>query len=168
MEMVLYLCILVGAVLVPAIFAVWSAELIHAAIAMLVLSLGVTVLLFHLGAPLAGVFELLVCAGLISVLFILVLSLTPPVTIEAKAEGRKKHYRKYSGLPIVIMALAVLLWCTRAHWMAMVPIVNAQETKSVGEILWGARGLDLVGQITILLVGVYGVVVLFRRGRINE
>ena len=166
--MELHLLFLIGALLVPAIIAVSAAELLHSAIALLIGSVGLTLLLFHLGAPLAGVFELSVCAGLISVMFILAISFTRPLTGEAQTARKKDHYQKFIGLPFLVLVIAMLLWFSRGQWSALFPIGKTQETTAVGQILWNTRGLDLIGQITILLVGVYGVVVLFRRGKMNE
>ena len=166
--MELHLLILIGALLVPAIIAVSAAELLHSAIALLIGSVGLTLLLFHLGAPLAGVFELSVCAGLISVMFIMSISFTRLLTGAAQTARKNVHYRKYLSLPILVMVMAAILWLTRGQWSALFPIGKIQETTAMGQILWNTRGLDLIGQITILLVGVYGVVVLFRRGKMNE
>ena len=166
--MALHLLILIGAVLIPAILAACAAELIRSAIAVLVFSIGLTVLLFQLNAPLAGVFELLVCAGLISVLFILTISLTRPLTAKAESAYKHTHYRRYLALPILMAVMAIILWFSHESWIGHLPVVKSQETASVGEVLWQTRGLDLIGQITVLLVGVYGVVVLFKRGKMNE
>lgn len=63
-------------VLVGAIVAVLAESLIRAAVALGVGSAALATLLFLLNAPYAGGFELSVGAGLISVLFIIAISLT--------------------------------------------------------------------------------------------
>ncbi|NLE99617.1 MAG: DUF4040 domain-containing protein [Anaerolineales bacterium] len=63
-------------VLLGALIAVLSKNLLRAAIALGVGSAALAILFFMLAAPYAGAFELSVGAGLISVLFIIVISLT--------------------------------------------------------------------------------------------
>ncbi len=166
--MELHVLILIFLFIVPAVLAALSKDILRSAIALLVCSLGLTLILFNLDAPLAGVFELSVCAGLISVLFINTISLTRPVTGAELAAKIKAHYKRFLWLPIIIVILALILWFNQEHIFGPLMINTVREDNTVGEILWGLRGLDLVGQIIILLVGVYGVVVLFKRGKKND
>ncbi len=166
--MELHLFFLIAVLLIPAILAVMTAELINAVIALLVSSVGLTLLMFNLGANIAGIFELSVGAGLITVLFILSISMTRVLSREANMELKKQHYYKFIYLPVLILILAIILYFNRAQWFGSILVQNARENTSVGEVLWRTRGLDLIGQISILLVGVFGVVVLFKRGKMNE
>lgn len=59
---------------VCAILAVHLRDLLRAAVSLAVLSVILAGLFFKLGAPYAGAFELSVCAGLITVLFISAIS----------------------------------------------------------------------------------------------
>lgn len=160
--------ILVAGLLVAAIWAALSANLLRSAIALLFASVGLTLIFFTLRASLAAVFELSVCAGLITVLFVLTISLIQPRSETETTERCRKHYRKFYPLPVLGALVAALLWLTRAGWLGFFPVAPSVEAGDVGRILWLSRGLDLIGQITILLVGVYGVVVLFKRGKMNE
>lgn len=166
--MELHIFILIFLFLIPAVLAALSRHLLRSVIALLVCSVGLTLLLFNLNAPLAGVFELSVCAGLISVLFINIISLTRPVTGEEELSKIKNHYQRFLALPAVIIILGIILWTNQDSLFGNLVIQKTAENASVGETLWGMRGLDLIGQVVILLVGVYGIVVLFRRGKSNE
>ena len=166
--MELHILILVLLFIIPAVLAAVSKDLLRSAIALLVCSLGLTILLFSLNAPLAGVFELSVCAGLISVLFINAISLTHPLSGEEHLLKAKDHYRRFLGLPLIVVAIAIMLWLNQERLFGALVLRKTGETATVGEILWGMRGLDLIGQIIILLVGVYGIVVLFKRGNSND
>jgi NADH-quinone oxidoreductase subunit J len=168
MVMELHILLLVFLFLIPAVLAAISKDLLRSAISLLFCSLGLTLLLFNLNAPLAGVFELSVCAGLISVLFINAISLTRPVT-EAEAISKvKDHYQRFLGLPLLILILGFVLWFNQNALLGTLTIQRTVDNATVGEILWGMRGLDLIGQVIILLVGVYGIVVLFKRGMSND
>jgi NADH-quinone oxidoreductase subunit J len=71
--------LLAAGVLAGATVAVLSENLIRAAIAMAAGGVSLAMLFFLLDAPYAGGFELSVGAGLISVLFILAISLTESI-----------------------------------------------------------------------------------------
>lgn len=73
-------------VLVGAATAVWLRSLIRAAVALGIGSAALAMLFFMLGAPYAGGFELSVGAGLISVLFIVAISLTESMGEKASDE----------------------------------------------------------------------------------
>ena len=63
--------------IISAVFAVrLTREILFSAIALGVLSIILAIICFKLDSPYAGVFELSVCAGLITVLFVVVISLT--------------------------------------------------------------------------------------------
>jgi NADH-quinone oxidoreductase subunit J len=168
MVMELHISILVFLFIIPAILAAVCRDLLRSVIALLFCSLGLTLLLFNLNAPLAGVFELSVGAGLISVLFINAISLTRPLSAEENITRRKDHYRRFLGLPFIIIIIAALLWFNQQQIFGKLIFQKTAENATIGQILWGFRGLDLIGQIVILLVGVYGIVVLFKRGRSND
>ena len=165
--MELHVLILVFLFIVPAVLAAVAKDLLRAAIALLFCSLGLTLLLFNLNAPLAGVFELSLCAGLISVLFINAISLARPLSGEELLAKTKNHYQRFLWLPLVIVVIAIVLWFNRGQLFGALVINKIAESTTVGEILWGMRGLDLLGQVIVLLVGVYGIVVLFKRGKSN-
>jgi NADH-quinone oxidoreductase subunit J len=76
--------LLAATVLAGATLAILSENLIRAAIAMAVGGVSLAMLFFMLDAPYAAGFELSVGAGLISVLFILAISLTESI-------GREKE-----------------------------------------------------------------------------
>jgi NADH-quinone oxidoreductase subunit J len=71
--------VLAVAMLAWAVVAVLSETMIRAAVALGLGSVSLAVLFFVLGAPHAGSFELSVGAGLISILFILAISLTESI-----------------------------------------------------------------------------------------
>jgi NADH-quinone oxidoreductase subunit J len=164
----LHVLLLVFLFIIPAILAAVSKDLLRSVIALLFCSLGLTLLLFNLNAPLAGVFELSVCAGLISVLFINVISLTEPLSGKEEIAEVKNHYQRFLWLPLVIIIIGIILWINREPLFSALLVQKTTDNATVGEILWGTRGLDLIGQVIVLLVGVYGVVVLFKRGISND
>lgn len=165
--MELHLLILFGLLVVPAIIAAFAMDLLRAAIALLVCSLGLALTMFNLEAPLAGSFELSVGAGLITVLFVNAISLTRLITEEERLERTKDHYQRFTLLPILVVLIGLIMFRYQDLWASGLNFTKYAETQTVGEILWKSRGLDLIGQIIVLFVGVYGVAILFRRGKPN-
>ncbi len=87
MQMIGY-CLLALTVVSGAILAVFSKNLIRAAAALGVGSAALSMLFFLLGAPYAGGFELSVGAGLISILFIIAISLTESMGRSHREPGK--------------------------------------------------------------------------------
>ena len=154
--------LLLALMLAAAIWTILTADLLRSAIGLAVTSVILTLLLFRMALPLAGVFELSVCAGLITVVFISTISLTKPAT---DAEAREKHasrWKRFVFLPFVLVAAGWLLCFKTLHLepVASAALANAE----VRDIIWSARRFDLVGQILVILAGVFGVVVLLKAG----
>jgi NADH-quinone oxidoreductase subunit J len=154
-----------GAVLaLLAATALWTIQtsILRAAIGLALTSALVSVVVFQMGAPLAAVFELSVCAGLITVVFAATVSLTRPLDEAAKARCSVRRKRRFSPLFFVVAAIGALLWASGYALEVAAPAAAADAAVSSRELLWATRRLDLVGQLVILFVGVFGVVVLFK------
>jgi NADH-quinone oxidoreductase subunit J len=137
--------------------------LIRAAIALALTSALLSIIMFQLGAALAAVFELSVCAGLISVIFVSVISLTTRQSFNEYVARRKNRFRRFWPLPVVILIAGIVLCLLKTPVNIVLPPPPA--VSDVRIILWDLRRLDLLGQIMILLAGVYGVLVLFKGGK---
>lgn len=151
--------------LLAGIWTVMTLDLLKSAIGLAVTSAVLSLLLFLMDAPLAGVFELSVCAGLITVVFISAISLTKPLAgAEARARDRSR-VKRFIFLPILLMIVGGILfaWSLYAlHPHLDLPPPSASLATDVRQVLWNVRRLDLVGQILIILAGVFGVVILFK------
>lgn len=71
-----------GLVLLLAVLAVHMRDLLKGALALALMSAVLAAMFYHFGAPWAAMFELSVCAGFITVLFVAVIALT---------EGREQN-----------------------------------------------------------------------------
>jgi NADH-quinone oxidoreductase subunit J len=145
-----------------ALVALWTVQttILRAAIGLAATSVVVTLLLFQMGAPLAAVFELSVCAGLITVVFASTISMTRPLDDAAAAKCKTRRARRFHPAFFAVALVGVALWASGYALEVTAPAAAAGG--DAREVLWGLRRLDLVGQIVTLFVGVFAVVVLFK------
>lgn len=141
-------------------WTVMTRSLLRAAIGLALTSVILTIIMFKLNSPLAAVFELSVCAGLISVLFVSTISLTHPLSKQDKLKHMRDRLARFWFLPLILIALAVVFGL--AHLKPFMKLPEPEAIKDVRFMLWNQRRIDMLGQIAILLTGVFGVVILFK------
>jgi len=142
---------------------VMTTSLLQAAIGLAVTSALLTVVMFKLNAPLAALFELSVCAGLIPVIFITVISLTKPLSNEEmKTESREKMTR-FWPLPIVFILAGIIAAYLKIRISLKLPMHG--PSLDVRQVLWSVRQIDLIGQLAVLLAGAFAILVLFKEMR---
>ena len=163
MDETIIIILLIGLV-VSAVICVFIRNLLKASIMMAVISAVLAILMFLLGAPLAAVFELSVCSGLITVIFISAISMTRVRSKEEEAQRVKNRRRRFFLLPVLLIVLTTgLLFFLWPHLAALIP--NAAESTSAvteADVFWIERPADLVGQIIIVLAGVFGILIFFK------
>lgn len=163
--MTLILTLLI-ALVASALWAILTRSLLMSAIGLAIVSIILTALLFVLDAPLAAVFELSVCAGLITVIFVSTISLTKPVTRDELKQQTKNRIKRYWYLPVIVVALFILLGY---NIVAPAPkFFGPYAELDVKNVIWKLRQTDMLGQIILILTGVFGVVVLFKEGFNND
>ena len=145
---------------IAALWTVMTRSLLRSAIGLALTSVILTVMMFRLNSALAAVFELSVCTGLISVLFISTITLTHPLTKQEMVEFIKDRMKRFWYLPVVIVAAGIVLSVAKVKINLVLPA--AETETNVRFVLWNLRQLDLIGQIIILLTGVFGIVILFK------
>ncbi|MDR0843214.1 MAG: NADH-quinone oxidoreductase subunit J [Acidobacteriota bacterium] len=146
-----------------ALWAVMATDLLRSTIALALTSVFLSIAIYMMGSPLAAVFELSVCAGLITVVFISAVSMVKPegnTRKEDLAIRRHKRLKKYIPLPILLVVAGILLWLNPVS----LPITLDADVfpLTVSEVMWDARRVDMIGQALMILVGVFGIVVLFK------
>ncbi|NVN93063.1 MAG: hypothetical protein HXX11_21050 [Desulfuromonadales bacterium] len=153
-HLLLFLLMLTG------LYAVLSTSLIKAAIGLAAVSAILTMLMFTMNSPLAAVFELSVCAGLITVVFVSVISLTKPSAPGEQSDTEPHHYLKYA--PLLVIG-ALLCWAMQ-YFLGDAPLstISVSAGPDVRIALWTLRRTDIFAQLAVLFVGVYGVIVLFK------
>jgi len=147
-----------------AVWTVMTSRLLHSAIGLAVTSIVLSLLMYQLGSPLAAVFELSVCAGLISAIFICAISLTKRIATEDIASRRKERLHRFWVLPLILIVAGIAL-ISMPYGLSSIcpePLANANDVR---DVIWNTRHLDLIGQIAVLLAGAFGVVALFKESK---
>jgi len=155
--------ILLVAMTLAAVWSVMGRSLLKATIGLAVTSAILSIIIFRLGSPLAAVFELSVCTGLITVVFVSTISLTKPLTHKDIIEMSKKRNRRFIYLPVILGLVAFAL--IRAGIPKGLIMSTGETVGNVTEVLWNMRQLDMFGQIILIIAGALGVVVLFAEGK---
>lgn len=140
--------------------AVMAGDLLIGAIMLALVSVGTSLILFDFLAPWAAVFELSVCAGLITVLFVGAVSLVRG-SADADARGRMK----FLVFPLAAAAAAITLWFTLPPFFDALAsgAGHVYGNHPVGITLWNIRRADLLGQVAMLAAGVFVIKSIFPR-----
>lgn len=159
--------VLLVAMMIAALWTVMGRSLLKATIGLSVTSAIITILMFRMDSPLAAVFELSVCAGLMTVIFVSTISLTKPLTHKEIVELSKERHKRFGYLPLILIVTSIGLTLIRIRNNISAP--PALETGvSVQQVMWNMRPLDMFGQIIIIIIGALGVVILFEERRKDE
>ena len=145
---------------IAALWTVMGRSLLKAAIGLAVTSALISVIIFRLNSPLASVFELSVCAGLITAVFVSTISMTKPLTHKEILQVSKDRLKRYCYLPIILVIAGVAFMLIPVK-QDFTPVPFGQSQLDVRTLLWDYRRLDLLGQVIILIAGALGVVILF-------
>lgn len=134
-------------------------NMLYAGMALALASVSLTLLLFEMSAPWAAVFELSVCAGLITVLFI------SAVSFVRRSEYFLKEDRlRFYALPVFTAMFGLAFWLfAEPLAKALVPALPPRVELGVGDLLWNVRWFDIVGQICMFLAGVLMIRTFFSR-----
>ncbi len=137
---------------IVAITAVMARKMLISAIMLAVASIALSLLMFKFSAPWAALFELSVCAGLITVLFISAVSL-----VKKEDMALKESRAKFTILPLISGAVFIFMAIFLMPYFESLSgfTRNPEIQPKVGEIIWKFRSADLLGQITILAAAVF-------------
>jgi NADH-quinone oxidoreductase subunit J len=155
--------ILLIALVAAALWTVMARSLLRSALGLALSSAILSMIMFKLGSPVAAVFELSVCAGLISALFFCIITITEPLTPEKMREEAGARFGRFRYLPPIVLAVWFVL--RLISFKIDIKLALPEAITDLRQVLWAHRQLDLIGQILILLCGVYGIVILLKEMR---
>jgi NADH-quinone oxidoreductase subunit J len=149
--------ILLGLLVLASIGCCIFKDLLYVAISLATVSAILALVLFLFHANTAGVFELSVCAGLITVLFVSTVSLTKDS--DRKVESRSAGYFVVLFVLIFIgMDFYIMKWLSQS----LLPATAPQSAGTFQKIFWEVRSADVLGQLALIMAGVFGILALFR------
>lgn len=143
-----------------ALWTVMTSLLLRAALGLALTSVLLAIIMFQMESPLAGAFELSVCAGLISVIFISVITLTHRLPRKEYLARRANRMTRFWFLPLILLVVGLGLYFRPLS--ETLNVIKVAPGLDVRAVLWDERKVDLFGQILAILAGVYGVVILFK------
>lgn len=152
--------ILLSSLVLMALWTVMTIRLIHSIVGLALTSAVLSLVMYRLDSPLAAVFELSVCSGLISVIFFTTVSFTQRISKERLVVRRKERMVKFWYLPLIVIAAGFLL--SRYLKIPRIELPAPAKELDVQKVMWTMRHLDLLGQVIVLLAGVFGVIVFFK------
>jgi NADH-quinone oxidoreductase subunit J len=139
-----------GGVVLFAALAVLLRDMLQSILSLTIASVSLAAYFYLLGAPYAAVFEAIVAAGLITVLFLFMVSLTDTSVVE-RLEGRKATLVGVLGLAFV--AVVGFLW---ASYFGELGVAAQSNFGDFGEALWTGRSIDVLAVTILIFVGVIG------------
>ena len=134
---------------------------IKSAISLAAVSIFLSIILFILNCPFAALFELSVCSGLITVVFISTVSMT---TKDLESKATAAYRKRFTALPFILLftgiALIAIIVLTNFDISPVSDIPIAEH--SFKDVFWNTRQADILGQIIVVLAGAFAIVALFK------
>jgi NADH-quinone oxidoreductase subunit J len=164
-----FLIILCLALMVCAAAAVMMLRsLIKATICLAVASVFLATVLFLLGAYWAALFELSVCAGLITAVFVSAISFA--AASRRDTENAREHLSRFKLLPylMVISGLALLALLLLSGFSVNGNLPAPTAFAQFRQVFWNTRQTDILAQIALILAGSFAVIVLFKERDVSE
>jgi NADH-quinone oxidoreductase subunit J len=146
-----------------ALWSVMTSLLLRSAIGLALTSVILSLIMFQFQASYAAAFELSVCAGLIPVIFISVISLAHRLPYPEYVKRREDRVYRFWYLPIILLLVGIAVYYIRQPLGLHLPW--KEVIADVRQVLWDHKRLDLFGQVLALLAGAYGILILFKRSR---
>ena len=136
---------------------------LKAAISLALTSVFLSIILFMMGTPWAGLFELSVCAGLVTVIFISTISMT---TQDRDSETKTSEYHsRFAMLPFILIFTGIaLVAVVLLNGFDIQPVTTdvTAAASNFKEVFWNTRQADILGQVIIILAGAFAVAILFK------
>ena len=159
-ETILLICL--AFIVIAAIACAMFRSMLKCAVSLAVVSALLPCVLYLMGATWAALFELSVCAGLVTVVFASAISLTS--TSRHQPANEEQHRKREAGLPYILIATGMMLMVViAATGFHIEPQANAALVGlSFKDVLWNMRQADVLGQIIVILAGAFAVAILFK------
>lgn len=156
-RIIIYCCL--AAMLVFGLLSVMKRSIIKNALCLALVSACLSLIMYDFGAVHAAVFELSVCSGLITVIFISGISLSNAAKDSAQKEIEDS--RRMRALPVVLIAAGAVFMVAAVAVKFSIP-VSERLNLDFSQVFWNERNIDIWGQIIVMLTGGTAITVLFK------
>ena len=168
MDINVLLIICLAAMLLFVIYAVMADSTFKSAVGLACASVALGILMYFLDSPWAALFEISVCSGFVTVIFVSAVAMTSQTKEEQdKIYDQKEAVRWLPLLMIVILVLLVLLFGFSGFDIGSFT-ASPQTEDDFGTVLWTQHKDLLFGLLLVLLAGAFAVVVLFKDNAVSD
>jgi NADH-quinone oxidoreductase subunit J len=137
-------------------------SLLKSTICLAITSVLLSIVLFLLSAYWAALFELSVCAGLITAVFVSTVSFS---TVSRRDKAHAEDHRvRFKPLPyfMISIGLALLGFLVYSGFTVERSMPLPAAFVEFKQVFWNTRQADILAQIALLLAGSFAVIVLFK------
>jgi NADH:ubiquinone oxidoreductase subunit 6 (chain J) len=153
-----------GFTVLSALGVVWSRNIVHSALALILTFLGVAMTFFQLGAGFIGLVQILVYAGAISVLIIFAVMLLMNTDADKTNPANPSRITRFWGI-LLALGLVITLGISIGH-SNLTPVLGPSPvTDAVGalaELLLGQYVVAFEAAAVLLLLAMVGAIILAR------
>lgn len=158
MQSVVVIC--AAFMLIFSVYAVMNKSIIKSAIALALTSVSLAAMMYAMEAKWSAIFELSVCSGFVTVVFISGISLTHSPKVENRSAYKSNERNRW--LPLVLLLVGIALVAAALILGLDTPELAESLSNNFTESFWNTRQADIWGQIAVILCGGIAVVVLLR------
>lgn len=158
MQTIVYICS--AFMLIFSVYAVMNKSIIKSAIGLALTSASLAAMMYAMEARWSAIFELSVCSGFVTVVFISGISLAHSPKIEDRSTYKSNERNRW--LPLVLMIVGIVLVAAALILGVEAPELAGELSNDFRNTFWNTRQVDIWGQIAVILCGGIAVVVLLR------
>ena len=171
-------------VLVSALLAVTSKNIVYAVIALLATNISLGVTYYMMGAPTVALFQLAIFAGAVVVFFVITVMLTTGGdTSFDDGDKPQFHMSKLIQLGLSVIAIEILIGSSftfdygfplfeyrLSDLVVITTSTSSYEaiTSAVSQLLWGFRSMDLISQSFVILAALICCIAMLKNERRND
>ena len=165
-DVMLFLCLAI--MLVSSIYAVMADSTFKSALSLACSSVFLGILMYAMGSTWAALFEISVCSGFVTVIFISAVAMTSQTQDEQdRIYDQKKHTRL---LPFLMIAAGTVMLAVFIVGGFVLPGASdvKQSENEFGRVLWTQHKDLILALLMVLTAGAFAVRVLFREKGSDE
>lgn len=151
--------------LIGGVVSVMLGSTIKSAISLAVVSVALGVIMFEFGSAWAALFEISVCSGFVTIIFISAISMTSESKDEQDNLYEQKKHMALMPIILILGGITLIAAMVLGHFALPAPPALTGHEDNFREVLWNQHQSMIWGQIIVLITGAFAVVVLFQEDK---